>query len=582
MSTPDEGNPLLNLFQAEVAPDDQRSPLWKLFENPDSGPIQTEVEDSPNCAVAFDKHKVFWALRDIPVEEAVKSFLICGAPGSGKTKGIQLFLQSIAPRFTSAHDKPEQLVIFDAKGDALPMLASMDLRPEMDNFYILNPFDSRCAVWNLGEAVQEPGMTRALAMLLIPDDKNSNAPYFAQSAQEIVNAVILGLNHVAGSHWTLRDLLCAVDSADHIKSVTAGFGPARTKVHPYLSDDKHFPGVLSTIASKVGRFDAVAALWHKNSKGSPFSVEKFLSNPGVLVLGNDPVLRESIWPINAVILKALTNAILRQPDTFAPRHWFILDEFRAMERVDCIHDLLNRGRSKGASVTLGIQTVEGITAIYDENGANDLLGTCAHKTFLRAGSFKTAEWAERHFSKVRQMEASYSQGNGHSSINHALHERFLFLASTFLDLSFPGSGKNYESISDVPSIGETIFSTRPFDEVLSWCRSAGAVPANHSFDDKGAHLLNPWGPDEEARFCAPQKQKQKQKEKEEPQRLALAPRLPRETPKPDIKSNEPSQVTQSNNVETKSADEIVAASKPQNPSIGLNDMPSVDDLRKRS
>jgi hypothetical protein len=32
----------------------------------------------------------------------------------------------------------------------------------------------------------------------------------------------------------------------------------------------------------------------------------------VLVLGNDPVLRDSIWPINALLLEALTQEILRR------------------------------------------------------------------------------------------------------------------------------------------------------------------------------------------------------------------------------------------------------------------------------
>ena len=74
-------------------------------------------------------------------------------------------------------------------------------------------------------------------------------------------------------------------------------------------------------------------------------------------MDNDPVLKESIWPINALLLKALTQEILRGPNSSQPRHWFVLDEFRAMENVDCVHDLLNRGRSKGASVLLGIQSI---------------------------------------------------------------------------------------------------------------------------------------------------------------------------------------------------------------------------------
>ena len=502
MSSQGNGNPFRRLFEAPNEGAEKPSALLNLFGKGAGKTATPDDEPPPNCAVAFDPDHVFWALRDIPVREAVKSFLICGAPGSGKTKSIQLFLQSIAPRIIPTEGAPpEQLIMFDAKGDALPMLASMGLRPELDNFYILNPFDARCAVWNLGEAVDEPGADDALAALLVPEDQNSSAPYFAQSARAVVKSVIQSLQAIAGADWTLRDLLCALGSADNIRRVTSRFSPAKTKVHAYLNDDKHFPGILSSIAAKVGRFDSVAALWAKTRSARPFVIKDFLKKPGVLVLANDPVLSESIWPFNAIILKTLTNHILRQAETFMPRHWFILDEFRAMEKVDCIHSLLNRGRSKGASVTLGIQTIEGINQVYGQNAASDIMAMCAYKTFLHAGSFQTAEWAERHFSKVRQMEESYSQGNGQSSVSRALHERSLFLASTFLNLAFPEAGKTFESISDVPCLGETLISQRPFDDVLSWCLDPAKIATVAPYDAPYAHDLHPWEAEEEARFC---------------------------------------------------------------------------------
>ena len=92
--------------------------------------------------------------------------------------------------------------------------------------------------------------------------------------------------------------------------------------------------------------------------------------------------------------------MLRGEETHLPRHWFILDEFAAMGKITCIHDLLARGRSKGISVLLGIQSIEGILQIYGEHTGEDLLGQCAYKTFLRAGSPRTARWIEDYFGRV--------------------------------------------------------------------------------------------------------------------------------------------------------------------------------------
>ena len=507
---------------------DDTNPFWALFGSPESSPKQPAAKEespflglfldeaeeesnkteTPNCALNFDEQRVFWAMRDIPVSEATKSFLISGAPGSGKTIGIQLFLQSIAHRFKEYQTVPEQLIIFDAKGDILPLLASMGLRPEDPNFHIFNPFDTRSSLWYLDEAVQMPAMARALAKLLVPPDEKSSAPYFAEAASEVVYSVILALNEIKrikAKRWTLRDLLCALESPDHIRAVTAQHGYAARHAAPYLNDEKHYLAVISSIAAKIGRFDQVAALWDANAIGDPFTVSTFLSRPGVLVLGNDPVLNDSMWPINAILLKAITNEILRRPNTDGPRHWFVLDEFAAMGQVDCIQSLLNRGRSKGASVVLGIQTVEGMIKAYGEQGANDLLGMCAYKTFLRAGSHKSAEWAEHYFNRVRRMETShsYSTGSGGNSTSSQvqLHERSMFLASTFMDLPFPEKGKTYEAICDVPTTGETIITTRDCDEVFIWTvKPHKCVPAIDEVKDEDVTTLSPWDKEEETIF----------------------------------------------------------------------------------
>lgn len=493
-----------------------------------------EESDSSGCALKPTPQSMFWAMRDLPVEEAVKHFLICGTTGSGKTIGIQLFLQSIADRFRVGWPCPEQLILFDAKCDCIPMLARLGIRHEDPNVYILNPYDERSAVWSLAEATQTPAMARALAALMVPEERHSTAPFFADAARELVYAAVMALNHFSKDGWTFRDLLCALDSKEHLKAVT-GREPRSSRIASrILNDTNHSDAVLSTLATKLGRFEQVAALWHTNRKGRRFSIPDFLSKPGVLVLGNDPVLRDSFWPINAILLKALTHEILRGENTLQPRHWFVLDEFRAMENVDCIHELLNRGRSKGASVLLGIQSIDGLLDVYGENAANDILGLCTSKTFLRAGAPTTASWAERHFGQVRHAEKTYSVTRGTQGVSTSeqsgLRERSMFLASYFLDLPLPRPGGGYVAVCDVPFLGESLIIRRQFDQVLSWCRGSDAdVPAVVKREKVADQILTPWSREEEQWFCGSQNgdaagDEQGRQESESKTNLKLPPR----------------------------------------------------------
>ena len=472
----------------------------------DDAPPAYADDAAPPCVTHFDPQHVFWAMHNLPALEARQHFLISGVIGSGKTVTIQLFLQSIAPRFGPRASTPEQLIVFDAKGDMVSLLAALGLPPTAENVWILNPFDARSAVWDLSEGVRSPAMARYIAKLIVPEEKNSSAPYFTDAARELIFAAIMALNYVAPGRWTLRDLLCALDSLDSIAAVTAQHSRAHQLADRILSDDKHAPSVLSTLATKIGQFESVAALWHTNTAGRRFSIERFLAAPGVLILGNDPVLRDSFWPINALLLKALTQEILRRPNTPGVRHWFVLDEFRAMQRVECVHDLLNLGRSKGVSVLLGIQSLEGLIEVYGEQVANDLLSQCAQKTFLRAGGPRTAEWAEKFFGRVRRTETVVTESSGPGgqsiSVQQSLQERSLFLGSFFLDLPLPRPGQDYMAVCDVPARQSIAILRRPFDDLLAWCCPPSAIPNVVPRPDAD-QTLQPWTDAEKKVFCQP-------------------------------------------------------------------------------
>lgn len=478
-------------------------PFWDRFLQKDPPPPPPPAP--PGSAAAFDPETVFWAMRALPATEAVKHFLVCGAIGSGKTITLRLLLQSIARRFHSGAGGAEQLIVFDAKGDMVSLLQGLGLSTEDDHVHLLNPFDERSSVWNLGEATQSPLMARALAALLIPEERNTTAPYFTDASRELVHAVLLALNQVAGTAWSFRDLLCAFDSKEHVLAVCRQHPRADKDAKRILGDGQHAPAVLSTLGTKLGRFEQVAALWHTSPRRKPFSIPEFLQRPGVLILGNDPVLRESFWPINAILLKALANEVLRGPETLRPRHWFLLDELRAMERLDSVQDLLNRGRSKGVSMILGIQSIEGLCDVYGDHAANDLLGQCANKTFLRAGSHKTAQWAEEHFGKVRRLETSVTETRGFESNstawNQSIQERSMFLASFFLDLPLPGDGGRYTAVCDVPSFRETLIVDRPFEEVKALLLPRANVDDLKPRTDLNHQTLQPWTATQEELFC---------------------------------------------------------------------------------
>jgi len=479
----------------------------ELFSLPDA--VALDARSLPliePCAKVFNENFIYFCQRNIPTHESLTHMLVTGATGAGKTIAINGFIKSLEDRFRPGREKAEQLIFYDAKGDGVPFLAALGYRPEDKDVYLLHPFDERGVVWMISEAVQEPAMAWYLACVLVPEEKNSTAPFFSDAARLLVFAVILGLNARRGTNWTLRDLLCALDSRKHIKAVCSHHPESEAIAEPLLKDKKHSPGVIASIATKIRKFAQVAALWASYENPKQLSITEFFSRPGVLIIGNDPVLNDSIKPLVALMVRVLTDETLRGDETLEPRRFFIFDEFNSMGSLeDSVPKLLEMGRSKGASVMIGVQSVAGMVALYGEANANKIFGLCAHKQFLRAGEPQTARWAEEFFGKVRHVEQTFSEthgkGGSSSTVQYATQDRPLLLASSFLNLPYPKPGRLFRSISDVPSLNRVIVSARSFDEILSWRPKPVDVPAIIRRTSIKDQTLWPWSKEEEEEFC---------------------------------------------------------------------------------
>lgn len=438
----------------------------------------------------------------MPLKEACQHLSLIGTIGSGKTTLIRLFLQSIAPRFRKDWPgPPEQLVLFDAKTEIIPILAGMGLTAETTNLHILNPYDKRGVSWTIAESLQEPAMALNFATMVVPEEPHSSAPFFSHAGRDMVFAAILGLSQSLGVNWTLRDLILALDSHAHLVAVARNHPRAAALLKRAFRDEKHVDAVLSHVGARLVRLEPLAALWHTTLLRTRFTVDEFLSHPGVLVLGGDPTLHQILSPLNSFVLKAISQQIIRGSESALPRRWFVLDEFAAMGRIDCIPDLLRLGRSKGASVLLGVQNIEGLRALYQRDAAEDILSLCTYKSILRAGGPETASWASEYFGSVRRQETTHSQnwgkGGWGGSVNYSIVDRHVFLPSMFMALPIPAPGRPFIGIHDVPSQGQSVVTNHLSDVIFSWVTPAAKVDPLQPRTCPAEQTLSGWDAAEE-------------------------------------------------------------------------------------
>src|SRR5262249_54922479 len=159
----------------------------------------------------------------------------------------------------------------------------------------------------------------------------------------------------------------------------------------YFSKENTVLDVMSTVANKTDPYKAIAAAWARAEE--KISLADWIEDEYVLVLGNSHVARPAIRAMNQVIFKRLSQLLLEQTNNPHQRSWIFLDELRQAGKLDGLDSLAVEGRSRGVSLVLGTQDVEGLHAVWGKEHAEELLGMCAIRAFLRTESAKTAHWA---------------------------------------------------------------------------------------------------------------------------------------------------------------------------------------------
>lgn len=361
---------------------------------------------------AEDDPGLWWGMMRLPSRVATSHFAVVGSTGSGKTLSIRFLMQSVLPFIGTGKD--QRALIYDAKQDMLSILAGIN--PPCD-VVILNPFDKRGVAWDMAKDITAPATAQQIAMILIPENKHAAQPFFADAARHLLSGVLISFIKKCPEKWTFRDVLVALKSKERLKKVLLATPETSDLVEQYFSDETTARNVMSTVATKMQHYEFIAAAWERSERA--ISLREWLTGEFILVLGNDEATRTALDAINQVIFKRLSELILAQTESETRRTWVFLDELRQAGRLEGLSSLLTKGRSKGASVILGYQDIEGLREVYGYQLANEIAGQCANKAILRCDSADTARWASALFGEREVLERRESLNQSSSSTSNS-------------------------------------------------------------------------------------------------------------------------------------------------------------------
>jgi len=417
-------------------------------------------EEAKAKAEKLSSTKVFyWGGLWLPLEDSVKHMLIIGEPGSGKSKTLQLFFESVLSDIGLGLN--HKAIIYDPKRNTRSLLAGMELNCPV---HILDPFDKRCVAWDIAKDIDEPDIARTVAESLISEEPGSSQPYFRDTAAVIVCAVMQALHIRKPYAWSLRDLVLVMRSSDNITRLVSSVPETKHYVDQHCSETgQAFQSVLSTASGKIDWLTSIAALW--DGAKEKISLRDWVRNDeSILLLSSDNLRHVAMSELNRMILTYLILALLDLPDDSNRRVWFGLDEFTSLGKIKMVQDLLYKGRSKGASAVVAFQEIAQLIEHYGKEGQRIITANTSNKVILRSSDPDTQKWEQSFFGIQEKYEESYSKNasllGARASFgkSETIRERSLVLPSEFGTLHLASPDKGISGFAKLPSIGSYRFN----------------------------------------------------------------------------------------------------------------------------
>jgi hypothetical protein len=477
-----------------------------------------------NCPDGFR-----WGNAFLSLMEALGNFLAVGAPGSGKSVIIQLFLQSFVKRMeqdkntrddgNTGQDKDSEqakgmrLVIKDAKQNLPSLLAAIAPGTKV---IISNPFDRRCRGWAMWKDIRTAGEAIQAAFHLAHGGNDTNV-FFVNASRHILYGVMASFI-LSDLEWTLADVIRAVKNPTLLRRILKRHPQTADIVKQYFRNPRVLADIISSLATMLLPLEPIAACW---SHAEFFSIREWISENSILVLGESETCRTAMQAVNSVIFKVIVDLILSLPDSRSRLIGVILDELAECGKLNGLPSLLKKGRSKGAVTCIATQSISGLrdNAMYGQHVTDDLLGQIAHRFIGRTECVATAEWLSSLFADyegdlVTRSFTTSSQGGSYTE-NHQMAVRKLVLPGEIMSIptcDIENGLTGYFFVRPVGVFKDHIAAEQLFGEDL--------IPPDPAFvdlerRDPADEFLMPWTKEEVVRFAGKRSRPSRAKEKRE-------------------------------------------------------------------
>ncbi|STX81477.1 conjugative transfer protein TraD [Legionella busanensis] len=329
-------------------------------------------------------------------DSEVQHVLVHGTVGTGKSQLIMKIMDCLRKR-------GDRVIVYDKGCSFIPHYY------QQDSDVILNPFDKRCANWDMWLEAPRDSDFENMAESAIPMHGESD-PFWVNASRTVFSCLgSVMRNHSDCSLGKLLKLILT-DEFSTLEEYLQGT-PAATLVSNKI--EKTAISIRATLTTYLKSFSALAEL---NQEGKPpFSIRDYIldeQQKGWLFISSNGEMHKTLKPLISMWLAQASLALLSLAPDRNRRIWFICDELPSLHKLPLLGETIAEVRKFGGCFLLGMQSFSQLTKVYGQAGAKEIFDLLNTRFFFRSPSADMARLValELGEEEIEESRENYSYG----------------------------------------------------------------------------------------------------------------------------------------------------------------------------
>ncbi len=334
-------------------------------------------------------------------DSEVQHLLVHGTVGTGKSQLMMKILDALRQR-------GDRVIVYDKGCAFIPHY--FDETRDM----VLNPFDERCATWDLWCEAPRDSDLENMAESLIPIIGESD-PFWVNAARTVFVSTASKMRH--DEQRSLEKLLhlLLVSDFSQLENYLIGT-PAATLMSSKI--EKTAISVRSVITTYLKSVQSLAGL-----SGEAFSIRDYLldeKQSGWLFISSNGEQHKVLKPLMSMWLAMASLTMLSLEPDSKRRIWFICDELPSLHKLPLLGETIAEVRKFGGCFLLGMQSFSQLEKVYGRSGAAEIFDLLNTRFFFRSPSSDMARLVSRELGEEDLDESRENYSYGANSVRDGI------------------------------------------------------------------------------------------------------------------------------------------------------------------